>query len=81
MTVGDNCSIYGLVDAGHEYLVSIGNNVTLASTCRLLTHDASTKKMLGYSKVGGIDIGNDVFSGAGSIVLPNVKIGYKVLSV
>lgn len=77
--IGDNCHIYGSVDSGHEFLVSMGNNVTLASGCRLLTHDGSTKKIVGYSKVGRIDIGNDVFIGAASIVLPNVRIGNKVI--
>ncbi len=78
-TIGKNCHIYGSIDNGHEFLVTMGDNVTLASGCRLLTHDGSTKKILGYSKVGRIDIGNDVFIGASSIVLPNVKIGSKVI--
>lgn len=77
--IGENCHIYGSLDNGHEFLVTIGDNVTLASGCRLLTHDGSTKKILGYSKVGRIDIGNDVFIGAASIVLPNVRIGNKVI--
>ena len=77
--IGDNCHIYGSVDNGHEFLVPIGNNVTLASGCRLLTHDGSTKKVLGYSRIGRVDIGNDVFIGAAAIVLPNVKIGNKVI--
>ena len=79
VTIGENCHIYGLIDSGHGFLVSMGNNVTLASECRLLTHDGSAKNILGYSKVGRIDIGNDVFIGAASIVLPNVKIGNKVI--
>lgn len=77
--IGENCHIYGSIDRGHEFLVTIGDNVTLASGCRLLTHDGSTKKILGYSKVGRIDIGNDVFVGGASIVLPNVRIGNKVI--
>lgn len=77
--IGENCHIYGSVDNGHEFLLSIGDNVTIASSSRLLTHDGSTKKILGYSKVGRIDIGSDVFIGAASIVLPNVKIGSKVI--
>ena len=77
--IGDNCSIYGSIDNGHEFLVSMGNNVTLASGSRLLTHDGSTKRILGYSKVGRIDIGNDVFIGAASIILPNIRIGDKVI--
>ncbi len=77
--MGKNCHIYGAVDHGHEFLVAMGDNVTLASGSRLLTHDGSTKKILGYSKVGRIDIGSDVFIGAGAIVLPNVKIGNRVV--
>ncbi len=77
--IGKNCHIYGSIDAGHSFLVTIGDNVTLASTSKLLTHDGSTKKIIGYSRVGRIDIGNDVFIGASAIVLPNVKIGSKVV--
>lgn len=79
VTIGNNCDIYGSIDWGHEFLVSMGDNVTLASGCKLLTHDGSTKKIVGYSRVGRIDIGNDVFIGADAIVLPNVKIGSKVI--
>lgn len=79
VVIGENCHIYGSIDYGHEFLVTMGDNVTLASGCSLLTHDGSTKKICGYSRVGRIDIGNDVFIGASSIVLPNVKIGNKVI--
>ena len=79
VVIGSNCHIYGFIDAGHGFLVTIGDNVTLAGGCKLLTHDGSTKKIVGYSRVGRIDIGNDVFIGAGCIVLPNVKIGNKVI--
>lgn len=79
VVMGENCHIYGIVDHGHEFLVTMGDNVTLASGSRLLTHDGSTKKILGYSKVGRIDIGSDVFIGAGAVVLPNVKIGNRVV--
>lgn len=79
VAIGENCHIYGSIDNGHEFLVTMGNNVTLASGSRLLTHDGSTKKVVGYSKVGRIDIGDDVFIGAAAIVLPNVKIGSRVI--
>lgn len=79
VTIGDNCHIYGSIDNSHEFLVSMGNNVTIAGGAKLLTHDGSTKKILGYSKVGRIDIGNDVFIGYHAVVLPNVKIGNKVV--
>lgn len=79
VTIGENCHIYGAIDHGHGYLVTMGDNVTLASGCRVLTHDGSTKKILGYSKVGRVDMGSDIFIGADSIILPNVKIGNKVI--
>jgi maltose O-acetyltransferase len=41
----------------------------------ILAHDASTKKHLGYTKVGRVAIGRDVFLGAGAIILPGVSIG------
>ena len=62
------------IDLAHGFLLEIGNNVTL-SDCRILLHDASTKMFLGYSKVGKVVIGNNVFIGAGSRILPNVSIG------
>jgi maltose O-acetyltransferase len=41
----------------------------------ILAHDASMKRKLGYTKLGKVNIGNNVFIGAGTIVLPNVTIG------
>lgn len=77
--IGKNVNIYTRkIDVNHAFLIEIGNNVTL-SDCRLLAHDASTKIPLGYSKVGRIVIGNNVFCGADSIILPNVKIGNNVV--
>jgi len=72
--IGENFSNNGKIDVGHTYLLTIGNNVIL-SDCRILLHDASTKIPLGYSKIGRVEIGNNVFVGADAIVLPNVKIG------
>lgn len=63
------------IDANFPWLIEIGNNVTFASRAALIAHDGSTKKLVGYSKVGKIHIGNDVFVGYGSIVMPNVSIG------
>ncbi|MBQ8394093.1 MAG: acyltransferase [Clostridia bacterium] len=73
--VGENVDIIeSKIDLGAPYLIKIGNNVTI--TCvRILTHDASLKKKIGYTKVGKVHIGDNVFIGAGSIILPNVSIG------
>lgn len=75
--VGENVYIgTNRIDYGHMFLIEIGSNVIL-SNCRILTHDASTKRALGYSKVGRVIIGDDVFIGAEVIILPGVRIGNK----
>lgn len=78
--IGNGCSVNTkYIDYGHGYLISIGDNVTIAVNVMILAHDASTKPFLGYSKVGRVDIGNNVFIGGGSIILPGVKIGNNVI--
>lgn len=77
--IGDNVDIINCnIDFCHGFLITIGNNVTLTNTT-ILAHDASTKKFIGYTKVGHVDIGNNVFIGYGSIILPNTKIGNNVI--
>lgn len=81
MTVGNDCRIQDgvLCDPSHSWLITMGDRVTLAPRVVLLAHDASTKSTLGYTMIGRINIGNDVFIGAGSIVLPCVSIGNNVI--
>lgn len=77
--VGENVDIYASsIDLGEPYLISIGNNVTITGV-KILTHDASLKKKLGYTKAGKVHIGNNVFIGWGSIILPDTKIGDNVV--
>lgn len=75
--IGKNCSIQNevMIDYSHYWLISIGDNVTLAPRVHILAHDASTKKDLGFTKLGKVNIGNGVFVGAGTIILPGVTIG------
>lgn len=78
--IGNNVSINtNGIDRGHGYLIEIGNNVIFAINSQVLAHDASTKIFLGYSKIGAVKIGNNVFIGAGAIILPNVEIGDNVV--
>ena len=62
-------------DPSHCFLISIGDNCTICPNVRLIAHDASTKKYLGYTKIGRIDIKENCFIGDSVIVLPNVTIG------
>lgn len=79
VTIGENTELYNTkIDNLRPFLVSIGSN-TLITGARILTHDASTKKALGYTKIGKVQIGDNVFIGINSIILPNVTIGNNVI--
>ena len=68
-----------ILDPAHCWLITIGDNVTMAPRVHILAHDASTKEFLDYTKIGRVNIGNNVFIGAESVVLPNVTIGDNVV--
>ncbi len=77
--IGENTELYNAeIDSLRPFLVTIGNNVLITGT-RILTHDASTKKFIGYTKVGKVSIGDNVFVGVGTIILPNTHIGNNVI--
>ena len=81
MKVGKNFArLNGVIlDPSHCWLIEIGDNVTLAPRVHILCHDASTKTFLNYTKIGRVTIGNNVFIGAESVVLPGVTIGSNVI--
>ncbi len=67
-------------------LVFIGSNVRLASDVTLITHDASYHMLNNLyntdsfkEKTGKITIGDNVFIGAKTVVLYDVKIGNNVI--
>ncbi len=81
LVVGKNFSMLDevIIDYSHTWHITIGDDVTLAPRVHILAHDASTKKRLGYTRIAKVRIGNRVFIGAGSIVLPGVTIGDDVV--
>lgn len=81
LVVGKNFNRQGhvIIDPPHCWLIEIGDNVTLATGVYILAHDASMKSKLDYAKIGKVIIGNNVFVGANSIILPNVTIGDNVI--
>lgn len=68
-----------ILDSSFPWLLEIGNNVIIAPYAHILCHDASTKPILGYTKIGRVIIGNNVFIGAKAIILPNINIGDNVI--
>lgn len=77
LIVGDNFrrNEHCIIDDSHCWLIEIGNNVTLAPNVHILAHDASMWNETGYTKIAPVYIGDNVFIGAGSIILPGVHIG------
>jgi acetyltransferase-like isoleucine patch superfamily enzyme len=81
--VGCNCRIFSRHFGSEPWLISIGNRVTVTSGVQFLTHDGSTwlvrddkGRRYRYAK---IEIGNDVFVGINSIIMPGVRIGNKII--
>ena len=81
MKVGKNFGrLNGVIlDPSHCWLIEIGDNVTMAPRVHILCHDASTKHFMNYTKIGRVTIGDNVFIGAESVVLPGVTIGNTVI--
>lgn len=75
-TIGENVRTFSAISSSGSYLLSIGNNVTIASGVRFITHDNSAIKIYDNATdfVGSIQIGNNVFVGANSILLPGISI-------
>lgn len=77
LQLGENVHIgyHTIIDASHRHLITIGDDVVIAPRVHILAHDASTKPLLGYTRIGLVNIGPRVFIGAGSLILPGVTIG------
>lgn len=77
MKIGNECYIFSdKIETAEPYLVSLGDHVTIANDVRFATHDASANFYIeGASDIyGRISIGNYVFIGMGTIILPGVTI-------
>ncbi|MEB3415615.1 acyltransferase [Alteriqipengyuania sp. WL0013] len=80
MTIGKGCRIYITQWGTEPFLVSIGDKVTVTDGVRFITHDGTTWLFhdaddYRYQKYGAISVGNEVFIGTGTIILPGVTIG------
>ncbi len=83
VTVGTNCRIFTSTFGSEPWLIQIGNNVTVTSGVRMLTHDGSSwlfKDESGRRYLyRRIIIGNNVFIGINSIIMPGVTIDDDVI--
>jgi len=81
---GKNVSIIGSPRwASESYLISIGDDVTIGQNSVFHTHDGGVrvfrKDVPGINVFGKITVGNNVFIGSDTIILPNVSIGNNVV--
>lgn len=82
--VGDDCRIYIKNWGSEPFLITIGNKVTITSGVKILTHDGSTwlvhdSEGNRYQHYAPVTIGNNVFIGVNSIIMPGVSIGNNVV--
>ena len=68
-----------IIDPSLLWLITIGDDVTMAPRVHVLAHDGSTIKHVNHTKIGKVSIGNHVFIGASAIIMPGVKLGNNVI--
>lgn len=85
-SVGDRVMITSRKIPLYAKLISIGSNVWMASGVEFIPHDVTHYMLNGMNdghkyqeKIGCIDIGNNVFIGAGAKILYDVKVGDNVI--
>lgn len=63
------------IDAEYAWAVEIGAFAILANDVRVIAHDAAVKRIVGYTEVRPVTIGQRCYIGAGTLVLPGATIG------
>jgi len=76
LRIGDDCHIGRQVLLDLASPVQIGNRVTISMRVMVITHTNVGDSRCGLpSSSAGVDIGDDVYIGAGATILPGVRIG------
>jgi UDP-3-O-[3-hydroxymyristoyl] glucosamine N-acyltransferase len=84
VSVGQGTDILSLNVSSEYRLLRIGDRVTVSSEVLFITHDGSGRLVRDsdgnrHYRLARIDVGDDVFIGARSIILPGVSIGDHVV--
>lgn len=84
--LGSNVNFYGMrpgMFSTEPWLITIGNNVYITNGCQFITHDGGTlvlrKEVPDLEITAPIVIGNDVYIGLNTLILPGVVIGNRVI--
>jgi len=82
VTVGPGCRLIDVRFSSEPYLIKLGSHVS-ATSVRFETHDGGVWVMREEHPeidiVGPITVGNNVFIGYGTIILPGITIGDNVV--
>ena len=84
VNAGENLHVYGPVSWGSEpWIITLGNNVHITGECKFIAHDGGT--LIFRDKVPDLEItkpivvGDNVYIGEESMILPGVTIGSNVV--
>jgi len=84
--IGENCKIYGNSPnmwGTEPFLITIGNNVYITDGCKFINHDGGTlilrKRTPSLEFTAPISIGNDVYLGIETLIMPGVKMGNNII--
>jgi acetyltransferase-like isoleucine patch superfamily enzyme len=84
--IGQDCHFYGAeigMFGSDPYLITIGDNVHITKGVLFITHDGGTlilrKQVPDLELTAPISIGNDVYIGVNSVILPGVTIGNRCI--
>lgn len=83
--VGTDCRISGCSFGSEPYLITIGNHVSIGAGVQFITHDGGVwvlrvkDQLKNVDRFGMINVGDNVFIGDSTIILPGVTIGNNVI--
>lgn len=80
--IGDDCDIQKVSFGSEPYLIEIGNDVQITDGTKIFNHGGARvlrKKYPDMDFFGKVIIGNNVYIGNNSLILPGVVIGSNVL--
>lgn len=84
--MGERCRFLGTsahTFGSEPYLITIGDHVTITGEVRFVTHDGGVwvfrDELPGIDVVAPITVGNNVFIGLRTVVMPGVTIGNNVV--
>lgn len=79
VTMGENCRLSCFTFSPESYLITLGNDVIICKNVYLITHEGSIcvfhHENPNMDLFGRITIGNNVFIGMNSLILPKTTIG------